>query len=70
MVLLMLTDTKGPISVFCCKSEVVTVLFQNGICPAGQCSYSESCDAGRFGAISVIYGRGCGCKIGIGKEHC
>jgi len=59
VVSLMLTVT---ISVFYCKSENVTVLFQNGICPAGQCSHSESCDVGRFGAIRVIYDRGCGCK--------
>jgi hypothetical protein len=50
------------ISVFYCKSEIVTVLFQNGICPAGQCSHSESCDVGIFGAIRVIYSRGFGCK--------
>lgn len=59
MVSLMLTVT---VSVFYCKSEIVTVLFQNGICPAGQCSHSESCDVGRFGAIRVILGSGCGCK--------
>lgn len=41
-----------------CKSEIVTVLFQNGICPAGQCCHSESCDVGRFGAILVIYDHG------------
>ena len=66
---LKLTMTKGPISILYCKSEIVTVLFQNGICPAGQCSHSESCDVGRFGAFRVIYGRGCGCIIGIGEEH-
>lgn len=52
------------------KSEIVTVLFQNGICPAEQCYHSESCDIGRFGGIMVIYGHGWGSKIGIGKEHC
>ena len=66
---LMLIVTKGPISVFYCKSDIVTLLFQN-ICPAGQCSHSASCDVGRFGAIRVLYGCGCSCKIGIGKEHC
>jgi len=35
VVSLMLTVTKGPISVFYCKSEIVTVWFQNDICPAG-----------------------------------
>jgi hypothetical protein len=43
VVSLMLTVTKGPISVCYCKSDI-RVFFQNGICPAGQCSHSDSCD--------------------------
>ena len=70
VVSLMLNVTKGPISLFYCISEIVTILSQNDICPAGQCSHSESCDVARFGAVRVLYGCGCGCKIGIGKEHC
>lgn len=54
MFLLILTMTKGPVSMLYCKSEIVTVLFQNAIYPAGQCSCSESCDVGRFGAFRVI----------------
>jgi len=70
VVSLMLNVAKGPISFFYCKPEIVKVLFQNYICPAGQCSHSESCDVGRFGAVRVLYGCDYSCKIGIGKEHC